>query len=190
MVKNTDLILLITSPSNRYFDQIHFKRLMEGEKRTVKAGPGHTKVTRLSPKGEVYAVLQMVSKIELICLHILRTLFLTLIPSFGRLLLGLRRDHIIFISPLPPFHFTRGTEVAFPSPLTNKNNNLRDQLGCSHTESSLREAGRLSGRQGLVRELDPAPALTLWTPMYYRVYKFHPASKPASFSQNCSQCSC
>ena len=119
---------------------------MEGEKRTVKTGPGHTKVTRLSPKGEVYAVLQMVSKIEPICLHILRTLFLTLIPSVGRLLLVLRRDHIIFISPLPPFHFTRGPEVAFPSPLTN--NNLRDQLGCSYTESSFARSWQAGWQAG------------------------------------------
>ena len=30
----------------------------------------------------------------------------------------------------------------------------------------------------------PAPALSVWIPMYYRVYQ----TLPASFSQNCSQC--
>ena len=32
------------------------------------------------------------------------------------------------------------------------------------------------------------PALSVWTPMNYRVYQTLPASQPASFSHNCSQC--
>ena len=68
---------------------------------------------------------------------------------------------------------------------------------CPHLLSSLSEVSLGKGlpfislgnhtlRAGILPA--PAPALSVWTPMYYRVYQNLPASLPASFSQNCSQC--
>ena len=93
--------------------------------------------------------------------------------------------------------------IKFKNRLYGSKHEIRDDW-CSkgaHTlKAVLREAGMLAGRQGLVNtvihwsphtdsrswsrqeEQEPAPALSVWNPMYYRVYQTLPASQPASFS--------
>ena len=73
------------------------------------------------------------------------------------------------------------------------------EYGCSHTESSFARSWQAGfgkhGSNALESKTLRAgagagriPALSVWIPMYYRVYQTLPASQPASFSQNCSQC--
>ena len=69
-------------------------------------------------------------------------------------------------------------------------------LECPLTESSFARS-LPAGRQIFVNtvihwspdtESRQDPALNVWTPMYYPVDQTLPASQPANFSQNCSEC--